>query len=116
MRPRDLGVQARLSACVGARRRPLTTKTIRLRDLAVLGCDARPVHATLCKSMTTAELQKKRVTDEEVVAWRADQLRRAGCDPAGAEILARRGHVDLHEAVELLERGCPSHFALEILL
>ncbi len=66
--------------------------------------------------MMTAELQKKRMTDEEVVAWRVHQLKRAGCDPADAEILARRWHVDLHKAVELLERGCPSHFALEILL
>jgi hypothetical protein len=66
--------------------------------------------------MTTAELQKKRVTNEEVVAWRADQLKRAGCDTVGAEILARRQHVDLHAAVDLLQRGCPSHFALEILL
>ena len=66
--------------------------------------------------MTTVELQKKRVTDEEIVAWRVEQLRRAGCDPASAEILARRQHVDLHEAVALLKRSCPSPLALEILL
>jgi hypothetical protein len=66
--------------------------------------------------MTTAELLKRRVTDEEVVAWRVEQLRRAGCERAAAEILARRSHVDLHEAVTLLERGCPSRLALEILL
>jgi hypothetical protein len=66
--------------------------------------------------MTTAELQTKRVTDEEVVAWRFEQLRRAGCEREGAQILARRSHVDLHKAVELLERGCPTQFALEILL
>jgi len=68
------------------------------------------------RTMTTAQLQTKRVTDEEVVAWRLDQLVRAGCEPTGAEILARRSHVDLHEAIELLERGCPTFFALEILL
>jgi N12 class adenine-specific DNA methylase len=66
--------------------------------------------------MTTAELRKTRVSDEEVVAWRVEQLMRAGSDQACAVILARRGHVDLHEAVDLLERGCPPKVALEILL
>ena len=66
--------------------------------------------------MTIAELQKTRVSDEEVISWRLDQLVRAGCDPFCAVILARRNHVDLHEAVELLERGCPPRVALEILL
>jgi plasmid stabilization system protein ParE len=66
--------------------------------------------------MTTTELQTTRVTDDEVVAWRFEQLLRAGCERAGAEILARRVRVDLHQAVELLERGCPTRFALAILL
>jgi hypothetical protein len=66
--------------------------------------------------MTTAELRKIRVSDEDVVAWRHEQLMRAGCDPSGAMILAKRSHVDLHEAVDLLERGCPPRVALEILL
>ena len=66
--------------------------------------------------MTTAELKKTRVSDEEVVAWRVEQLLLAGCAPFGAVILARREHVDLHEAVALIERGCPAQLALEILL
>ena len=66
--------------------------------------------------MTTAELRKTRVSDEEVVGWRLEQLIRAGCDPSGALILAKRSSVDLHAAVELLERGCPPSVALEILL
>ena len=66
--------------------------------------------------MTTAELKKTRVSDEEVVAWRLEQLVRAGCDRARALILAKRSAVDLHEAVELLERGCPPRVAIEILL
>jgi hypothetical protein len=65
---------------------------------------------------TTAELLKTRVTEDEVVAWRREQLRRAGCRRFEAEILARRTSVDLHEAIELLERGCPSPVALKILL
>jgi hypothetical protein len=66
--------------------------------------------------MITAELTKTRVSDEEVVAWRVEQLVRAGSDPFCAVILAKRGHVDLHEAVDLLERGCPPKTAVEILL
>jgi len=66
--------------------------------------------------MTTGELLRARVTEDEVVAWRREQLRRAGCRRFEAEVLARERHVDLHEAVELLERGCPAKIALEILL
>jgi hypothetical protein len=54
--------------------------------------------------------------DDEVVAWRREQLRRAGCRRFESEVLARELQIDLHEAVALLERGCPSRIALEILL
>ena len=66
--------------------------------------------------MTTAELLRERATEDEVVSWRREQLRRAGCRRFEAEVLARELKVDLHEAVELLERGCPSRIALNILL
>jgi len=66
--------------------------------------------------VTTAELLRARATDDEVVSWRREQLRRAGCRRFEAEVLARELKVDLHEAVELLERGCPSRIALKILL
>jgi hypothetical protein len=66
--------------------------------------------------MTTAELLRAQATGDEVVAWRRDQLRRAGCRRFEAEVLARETKVDLHAAVELLERGCPPKLALEILL
>jgi hypothetical protein len=66
--------------------------------------------------MTTGELLRARVTEDEVVAWRREQLRRAGCRRFEAEVLARERHIDLHEAVELLERGCPPKIALEIML
>jgi len=65
--------------------------------------------------MTTAELLK-RETEGQVVGWRREQLRRAGCRRFEAEVLARELQVDLHDAVELLERGCPSPVALKILL
>jgi tRNA splicing endonuclease len=66
--------------------------------------------------MTTAELLRARAVDDEVVAWRREQLRRAGCRRFESEVLARELQIDLHEAVALLERGCPSRIALEILL
>ena len=66
--------------------------------------------------MTTAELQRAGGTHDEVVAWRREQLRRAGCRRFEAEVLARELRVDLHDAVALLERGCPSRIALEILI
>jgi hypothetical protein len=66
--------------------------------------------------MTTAELKKTRVSDEEVFGWRVEQLLRAGSDESSAVILAKRSHVDLHVAVDLLGRGCPPKLALEILL
>jgi hypothetical protein len=66
--------------------------------------------------VTTSELLRARANDAEVVGWRREQLRRAGCRRFEAEVLARELHVDLHEAVELLERGCPSPIALKILL
>ena len=66
--------------------------------------------------MTTAELQRTSATHDEVVAWRREQLTRAGCRRFEAEVLARELRVDLHEAVELLERGCPSRIALNILI
>jgi hypothetical protein len=66
--------------------------------------------------MNTAELQRVHATHEEVVAWRREQLRRAGCRRFEAVVLARELSVDLHVAVALLERGCPSRLALEILI
>jgi hypothetical protein len=53
---------------------------------------------------------------ERVERWRAEELMRAGYDPAGAAELATRGDVDLHRAIQLLERGCPADLALQILL
>ena len=68
------------------------------------------------RGMATVQLDKARLTDEEVVDWRIEQLVRAGFNRLEAVILAKRSHVDLHEAVELLERGCPRQTAVEILL
>ena len=53
---------------------------------------------------------------ERIERWRAEELERAGYEPRAAGRLAVRHDVDLHAAVELLERGCPPDVALKILL
>ncbi len=53
---------------------------------------------------------------ERIQRWRAQELERAGYDRQAAAELAGRADVDLHRAVELLERGCPPATALRILL
>ena len=53
---------------------------------------------------------------ERIERWRAEELQRAGYEPRAAGRLAVRHDVDLHAAVDLLERGCPPDLALKILL
>ena len=67
--------------------------------------------------MTAAEIQILAETElERVERWRAEELMRAGYDPAAAQDLATRLDIDLHTATELLERGCPADLAAQILL
>jgi hypothetical protein len=51
-----------------------------------------------------------------VVGWRLEQLLQAGYEPWNARLLSRRRDVDLHQAIELIERGCAQDLALAILL
>ena len=53
---------------------------------------------------------------ERVERWRADELIRAGYDPAAAAQLAAHHDVDIRVAALMLEQGCPPHLALDILL
>lgn len=53
---------------------------------------------------------------ELVEQWRLSSLERAGYDRESASVLAASHEVDLHRAVELLERGCTVDLALQILL
>jgi hypothetical protein len=52
---------------------------------------------------------------DEVTSWRVERLVAAGYDGEAALVLALDRDVDLHEAVSLLERGCPADTALQIL-
>jgi hypothetical protein len=67
--------------------------------------------------MSAAELDVYEETEtDRIQRWRAQELERAGYDEHDAAQLAGRGDVDLHLAVDLLERGCPAETALRILL
>jgi hypothetical protein len=65
--------------------------------------------------MTAVETEV-RDESELVEAWRAEQLEMAGYGAQAAAELALRQDVDLHFAVGLLGRGCPTELALKILL
>jgi hypothetical protein len=53
---------------------------------------------------------------ERVENWRHEALTRAGYDRESAVVLAASLDVDLHGAVDLLQRGCSIDLALQILL
>jgi hypothetical protein len=52
---------------------------------------------------------------ERVERWRAAELVRVGYAGDDAVALAARFDVDLHEAVALVQRGCPPDLAVRIL-
>jgi hypothetical protein len=56
-----------------------------------------------------------RVLGDSLLSWRADLLRKAGFNPYLAERIAGEPERDLHELIELTERGCPPHLAVRIL-
>ena len=51
----------------------------------------------------------------EVRAWRFDALCRSGYESDAAVLLAANADVDLHDAVDLVQRGCPPELAARIL-
>ena len=53
-------------------------------------------------------------TRDAVLAWRRDLLMHAGCQPALAWELAARRDIDLHDFLNLIDRGCPPHLAARI--
>jgi hypothetical protein len=67
--------------------------------------------------MSAADLELIHVSEiERIERWRHEELERAGYDPESALVLAASHDVDLHDAVELLRRGCSVDLALQILL
>jgi hypothetical protein len=67
--------------------------------------------------MGETELQVLEDTEQQLIElWRTEELERAGYSHRAAGRLAARQDVDLHQAVQLLERGCSPELALKILL
>ena len=52
---------------------------------------------------------------ERVERWRTAELMRVGFAGDDVVALAARAEVDLHEAIELVRRGCPPELAYKIL-
>jgi hypothetical protein len=52
---------------------------------------------------------------DEVVRWRCERLVESGFAPPLATMIARNAHYDLHELIELVERGCQPELAVRIL-
>ena len=53
---------------------------------------------------------------ERVMMWRWERLMEAGYGEHQSTVLANCDWVDIHEAVALLEAGCPPNVAAQILL
>jgi len=66
--------------------------------------------------MSAAELTRTETEQERIARWRAGELERAGYEASAASLLADRGDVDLHYAIDLLRNGCSPELALQILL
>lgn len=64
-----------------------------------------------------AETLEEGVVDQSarVLSWRIEQLIAAGFDSEAAFVLALDRDVDLHDATELVRRGCPPGTAFHIL-
>jgi hypothetical protein len=51
-----------------------------------------------------------------VLSWRLLLLKQAGYTERAARLLATSSVVDLHQAIDLYQRGCPPETAVRILL
>jgi hypothetical protein len=64
--------------------------------------------------MALSTREQRSIDDRVVVAWRFAELQRVGFDERVALELAMSPDVDLHLAIRLVERGCPTETALRI--
>jgi hypothetical protein len=67
--------------------------------------------------VAAAQLEQVDLVEIDVIRrWRFDELLRAGYDIADAADVALRTDIDLHWAMRLVQRGCPSATAARIVL
>jgi hypothetical protein len=64
----------------------------------------------------THVLAERHVELERVLVWRYERLVCAGYTTEQAIDLAAEPQVDLHDAIDLVGRGCPPHLAATILV
>jgi hypothetical protein len=60
-------------------------------------------------------LAKRCAQPDGVAEWRRRRLLAAGLAPEVSSWLATRSRTDLHELLELIDRGCPPALAVRIL-
>jgi hypothetical protein len=53
---------------------------------------------------------------ERVIRWRVEQLAKVGYSWPAAMVIAANTQIDLHTAVDLVQRGCTPDTAVRILL
>lgn len=53
---------------------------------------------------------------EQIIRWRAEQLRDAGFQFEHGLAIAPRLDIDLHRALRMAEQGCPPDLVVEILV
>jgi hypothetical protein len=63
----------------------------------------------------THDIETVETETERVERWRTAELMRVGFPGDDAVALAVRTDVDLHEAIQLIKRGCPTDLAVRIL-
>ena len=67
--------------------------------------------------MTAAQFEQLEEHEAtEVLRWRFELLVRAGYDMEQSAVLAAHVEIDLHDAVQLIDRGCDGETAIRILL
>lgn len=66
------------------------------------------------EALKPEDLSRTNREEQLVHAWRVEQLRNLGIPFVLAESFADR--IDWHTVASLIERGCPLHLALEIVL
>lgn len=73
----------------------------------------------MVSSLSTATGHDMHQTDtpqvDQIEAWRLHVLIQAGYPYDAADLLAALARVDLHQAVYLIESGCSSELAIQIL-
>ncbi len=94
------------------------TQTNRVGQLAGVAMSWAANCCEVCcvESVNTADVEQRVAAEEEILDWRFEQLLHVGYERRQARVLSRRREVDLHQAVDLVRRGCPHDLALLILL